>query len=215
MQIMVMVWLFSFTFREAVAAVKAKEDYMRRHMAGETEEAKKQLAQLAIVRARREAAKRDREAQGRAPGWTKDGVQSSSDSDSDSDDSGAGGKANKAAAAKKGAPVAAKAITSSASSAATAAPPAAKKDPNAVGGNAAAAVAAAAEAAKATNEKKKAAALSQAEADAEAGPPKLKAMDIKKMNGDALKDALKERKLEIQGAKKDLMQRLLDYEAAR
>jgi hypothetical protein len=43
----------------------------------------------------------------------------------------------------------------------------------------------------------------------------LKAMDIKKMNGDALKDALKERGLDIQGAKKDLTKRLLDHEAAR
>ena len=46
-------------------------------------------------------------------------------------------------------------------------------------------------------------------------PEKLKPMDIKKMNGDQLKDSLKERKLEIQGAKKDLIKRLLDFEAAR
>ncbi len=47
------------------------------------------------------------------------------------------------------------------------------------------------------------------------GPPILKAMDIKKMNGDALKDALKERGLGVQGQKKDLIQRLIDHESAR
>jgi hypothetical protein len=51
--------------------------------------------------------------------------------------------------------------------------------------------------------------------DKNAGPEKLKVMDIKKMNGDALKDHLKERKLDLQGQKKDLIQRLLDYEQAR
>ena len=35
------------------------------------------------------------------------------------------------------------------------------------------------------------------------------------MNGDALKDHLKERKLDFQGQKKDLMKRLIDYEATR
>lgn len=35
--------------REALAAVKAKEDYLRRHMAGETEQARADLARLAIV----------------------------------------------------------------------------------------------------------------------------------------------------------------------
>jgi hypothetical protein len=40
-------------------------------------------------------------------------------------------------------------------------------------------------------------------------------MDIKKLNGDALKDALKERGLDIQGQKKDLIKRLTDYEKAR
>jgi hypothetical protein len=47
------------------------------------------------------------------------------------------------------------------------------------------------------------------------GPAKLKAMDIKKMNGDALKEHLKERKLDFQGQKKDLIKRLIDFEAAR
>ena len=45
--------------------------------------------------------------------------------------------------------------------------------------------------------------------------PKLKAMDIKKMNGDQLKENLKARSLGIQGQKKDLMQRLIDFENAR
>lgn len=35
--------------REALAAIKAKEDYQRRHMAGETEQARADLARLAIV----------------------------------------------------------------------------------------------------------------------------------------------------------------------
>ena len=43
----------------------------------------------------------------------------------------------------------------------------------------------------------------------------LKAIDIKKMNGDSLKEALQVRGLSIQGAKKDLMQRLIDHEKAR
>lgn len=36
--------------REALAAAKAKEDYLKRHMAGETEQARIDLARLAIVR---------------------------------------------------------------------------------------------------------------------------------------------------------------------
>jgi hypothetical protein len=63
--------------------------------------------------------------------------------------------------------------------------------------------------------KKRAAALQDSTVSASAGPAKLKAIDIKKMNGDALKDALKERGLSVQGPKKDLMQRLIDYEAGR
>jgi hypothetical protein len=65
--------------------------------------------------------------------------------------------------------------------------------------------------------KKKAAVEAEeaAEACADGGPPKLKAMDIKKMNGDALKEHLKARNLDVQGQKKDLMKRLIDFEAAR
>lgn len=36
--------------REALAAAKAKEDYLKKHMAGETEQARVDLARLAIVR---------------------------------------------------------------------------------------------------------------------------------------------------------------------
>jgi len=66
--------------------------------------------------------------------------------------------------------------------------------------------------------KKKAAAAEPVVAKVSAtdgGPPKLKTMDIKKLNGDALKEHLKERKLDVQGQKKDLMKRLIDYEEAR
>jgi hypothetical protein len=41
---------------EALEAIRKKEEYQRRHMAGETEQAKKELAMLAIVRQRREEA---------------------------------------------------------------------------------------------------------------------------------------------------------------
>jgi hypothetical protein len=50
---------------------------------------------------------------------------------------------------------------------------------------------------------------------ADGGPAKVSSMEIKKMNGDALKEHLKARGLDVQGQKKDLMKRLLDYEAAR
>ena len=45
--------------------------------------------------------------------------------------------------------------------------------------------------------------------------PKLKSIDIKKMSADLLKEHLKERELSIQGQKKDLMKRLIDFETAR
>ena len=57
-----------------MAAARAKEEYQRRHMAGETEQAKRELAQLAIVRARREEARKKREAEGRAPGMSATGL---------------------------------------------------------------------------------------------------------------------------------------------
>lgn len=169
--------------KEALAAHKAKEDYQRRHMAGETEEARRQLADLAIVRQRREAARIQREAAGRAPGWdgAKDDDDSSSDesSNEDSDESDTG-KRNKDAHKQ-----------------------AVKSEKNA----AAAVVEKKKKAAAGTDEKEKKTEGSELE--------KLKTMDIKKMNGDQLKEKLKERQLNVQGAKKDLIKRLCDYEAAR
>jgi hypothetical protein len=41
---------------EIIEAARKKEEYQRRHMAGETEGAQREIAQLAIVKARREAA---------------------------------------------------------------------------------------------------------------------------------------------------------------
>jgi hypothetical protein len=183
--------------REALAAIRAKEDYMKRHLAGETEQARKELERLALVRKRREEAQKKREAEGRPPGWTQTGVvsdkedeSSSEEDDSDEEETGKGGKPSK--------PVAKSSSTTKES-----ATPAAN-------------TAAAASAALAA--KKKAAALGETDesaAAADGGPPKLKGMDIKKMNGDQLKDHLKARGLDIQGQKKDLMKRLSDYEAAR
>lgn len=153
-------------------------------MAGETEQAKKDLARLAEVRARREAAAKQREAEGRKPGMSASGIESSSDSDSsDEEDGGKGPKPAKAPAAAP-APKSAPAMTVEQQEKA------------------------------AIQAKKKAAAMAVDEPPAD-GPPKIKAMDIKKMNGDALKDACKERGLDFVGQKKDLMKRLIDYEAAR
>lgn len=165
--------------REALEAVRKKEEYMRRHLAGETEAAKADLARLAEVRKRRADMEKQRLAEGRGVGMTAHGIEESSDeSDSDVEDGNADAK------------------------------PKAKAAP-----------AAAAPAMSERESKKRAVALgvvaSDETAKADEGPPKLKAMDIKKMNGDALKDACKERDLKIQGQKKELMQRLLDYEAAR
>jgi Casein kinase substrate phosphoprotein PP28 len=41
---------------EVIEAARKKEEYQRRHMAGETEGAQREIAQLAIVKKRREAA---------------------------------------------------------------------------------------------------------------------------------------------------------------
>ena len=155
---------------------------MRRHLAGETEQARKDMERLALVRKRREEAAAKRMAEGRAPGMSANGIVSSSESDSGSDDDSDTPKAPKPL---KLAPAPA------------AAPAAAPLS--------------------ALQAKKKAAAAAEdvAPVDASAGPPKLKSMDIKKLNGDALKDALRERGLDVQGQKKDLMKRLTDFEAAR
>lgn len=158
---------------------------MARHRAGETEEAKRQLAQLAIVKARREAAKAKREAEGRAPGMSATGIVSDDDDSDDSDDSDDVKKP------------AAKAVVATGAAGAEQRAALAKKE---------------------ANDKKKEQAMADQAAIEKAkaeGPPKLKGMDIKKMNGDALKEACKERDLNIQGSKKDLMSRLTAYEAAR
>lgn len=64
--------------------------------------------------------------------------------------------------------------------------------------------------------KKRAAAVAEEPpTDTKAELPRLKTIDIKKMNGDAVKEHLKARNLNIQGPKKDLMQRLIDFEQAR
>ena len=64
--------------------------------------------------------------------------------------------------------------------------------------------------------KKKAAAAEVVPASGDPGKLEiLKAIDIKKMNGDSLKENLKLRGLDVQGAKKDLIQRLIDFEKNR
>lgn len=183
-------------------------------MIGETEQARKDLERLAIVRKRREEAAQKRAAEGRPAGWTPTGIQSSdsdSDSDDDSDDDAAVNQKGppKAKGLVKGPAPSSSAATSSSSSSSSA--PVNKQALAIQAEEKALAIAVAA--------KKKAAALGEGESNAEVasdgGPAKLKSMDIKKMNGDQLKDHLKARKLDVQGQKKDLMKRLIDYEAAR
>ncbi len=169
-------------YREALAKQKAKEDYMKRHLAGETDQAKREMARLAEVRARREAAAKIREAEGRAPGMSATGLD-------DDDDTPINNK-------PKPVPVAA-------------APPAPAPTPAIPTAQESAAAAVAAR-------KKAAAAGDDDEEKAEdGGPPLVSSIDIKKMNGDALKDHCKARNLDIRGQKKDLMKRLLDHEAER
>ena len=164
---------------------RKKEDYIRRHLAGETVEAKKEMAMLAIVKARREEAARKREVEGRKPGMSTTGLPEEDDDsdDDDSDDDEDGDEKQKTT--KK--PAAAPALSEIA-----------KKKKAAAAGEEVA-----------TKDTKSAAGGKPGE------PPKLKAMEIKKMNPDALKENLRERGLDVQGPKKDIMQRLLDFEAAR
>ena len=127
-----------------------------------------------------------REAEGRKPGMSKLGIEEASDSSSDDDDDDSSDdEDDKKKPAAKAKPTPAQLTI------------AAKKRAAAAGDEVKVEVKAAGKTSK------------------DAGPEKLKAMDIKKMNGDALKDHLKERKLDLQGQKKDLIQRLLDFEAAR
>ena len=160
--------------REALEAQRKHEEYMRRTAAGETEQGRKDLERLAAIRKKREEDRLKREAEGRAPGWTPNGVASSSDSD-DSDDSD-----NDKPKVAKPAPKAAEPVKLSDVAA-----------------------------------KKKAAAAEVAPESSNGALPILKSIDIKKLNGDGLKDALKARGLPYDGQKKDLIKRLTDYEASR
>lgn len=162
--------------REALEDQRRREDYQRRHLAGETEAAKADLARLALVRKRREEQLKKAQAEGRAPAMSANGIDSSSDDSSDVD-----------TPKKKAVPISTSVVSAG------------------VGGLSL----------SEKEAKKRAAALEDSSAATSAGPAKLKAIDIKKMNGDALKDALKERDLSVQGPKKDLMQRLIDHEASR
>lgn len=151
---------------------------MKRHLALQTEEARRDMERLAMVRRRREEAAKQREVEGRPAGMSANGLPSDDEDDDDDEDSDDEDEAPKkpAAVAK---PAAAPALSE-------------------------------------LQAKKRAAAIETAPTTSgEAGPPKLNAMDIKKLNGDALKDALKERGLDTQGQKKDLIKRLTDYEKAR
>lgn len=151
---------------------------MKRHLALQTEEARRDMERLALVRRRREEAAKAREAEGRPPGMSATGLPSDDDDDDDEDDE----SDEEDEAPKKPAAVAAK----------PAAPVLSE-----------------------VQAKKRAAAIETAPAAGSGEVPKLNSMDIKKLNGDALKDALKERGLDIQGQKKDLIKRLTDYEKAR
>jgi len=172
--------------REAVEAAKRKEAYQLKHMAGETPEAKKELAMLALVKERREAARLKREAEGRAPGWVQPDTDEDSGSDSDSDDSDAKGKAKKSGATGAGGEKLKK-----------------PSEPVSLGAMTKEVAAA-----------KKQAALAE-DTSGGGGADKLTTMEIKKMNPAQLKECLKARNLDLQGQKKDLMKRLTDYEAAR
>jgi hypothetical protein len=140
-------------------------------VSGETHEAKSDMARLAEVRRRREEAAKKCEAEGRKPGWTENGVESSDDESDDEE-----GNSLKARAAKAAAVLA---------------------DPESVAS------------------RKKAAAMAPAEEAAGGETAKLSSIEIKKMKPDAIKEALKARGLSTQGQKKDLIQRLIDHEAAR
>lgn len=71
--------------REVLEAERKRAEYQRRHAAGETDQAKADLARLQEVRRRREEARIKCEAEGRKPGWTENGVESD-ESDDDSED---------------------------------------------------------------------------------------------------------------------------------
>jgi hypothetical protein len=159
--------------KEVIEEQRKHDEYMKRHLALETEQARIDMERLNLIRKKREEDAKKRIAEGRAPGMSAHGLPDDDDDDDndDSDDE----QDNKK-------------------------PPATVFTPpvlNEVQG------------------KKKALAMETAPTTSSGEVPKLKAMDIKKMNGDALKEALRERNLDVQGQKKDLLKRLLDHEAAR
>ena len=170
--------------REAFQQARAKEEYQRKTMAGETEEAKRNLARLEEVKRRREEAAKTRDVEGRKSGMSKTGLPDYDDDDDD-DGGGDGNDGNDSEGSSSGEESSddepKKPISSGARSSATAA-------------------------------KKRAQAAGAVEDTSKQNVPKLKSIEIKKMNPTALKGALKERNLSIQGQKKDLMQRLIDYE---
>lgn len=65
--------IFFFTFREEIEKQKAKERYMKMHLAGKTDQAKADLARLAIIRKQREEAsrKKDEERKGKWAAFCK------------------------------------------------------------------------------------------------------------------------------------------------
>lgn len=173
--------------REILDAERKKEEYMRLSLLGLTDQAKQDKARLEMIKKKREADRIKREQEGRRPGMTKTGIDEEAEgSDSGSDD----GEDLNAHVSVFKAPGAAAAAASHPPITDSAADIAAKKRANAL-----------AEVVEA--------------APGEVDIPKLSNMEIKKMNGDALKDSLRERGLSTQGQKKDLTKRLLDFEAAR
>lgn len=172
--------------REILEAERKKEEYMRLSLLGLTDQAKQDKARLEMIKKKREADRIKREQEGRKPGMTKNGIEEAEGSDSDSgSDDGVDFNAAVPVSVFK------------APGAAAAQPPITES---------AADIAA----------KKRANALAEVvEVEGGADIPQLSNMEIKKMNGDALKDALRERGLSTQGQKKDLTKRLSDFEAAR
>lgn len=56
-------------FREEIEKQKAKERYMKMHLAGKTDQAKADLARLAIIRKQREEAARKKEEERKGQFW--------------------------------------------------------------------------------------------------------------------------------------------------
>jgi len=151
------------------------------------------MERLALVRKKREDDAKKREAEGRKPGMSAYGIDSDGGSDSSDEEVFAYACFERSTLLKKNV------FQDGSASASTAK---AAKAPAPLSESAA---------------KKKAAAAEVVTEDvADAGKLEvLKSIDIKKMNGDALKEHLKARGLDVQGAKKDLMQRLIDHEKTR